>query len=96
MKWNDAGTDPTTPGWYLVRRCDNLSAPPKVRAWGRNEMWWIPLADGWLTGPLGVYEWCDLEPVVLEPEDSAVSPMVEMELAEAIISRALDNGPKVE
>jgi len=82
--WNGAGTDPGEPGWYRVRIFDEPHKPEMIRAWGENEMWWIPLKDGWITGPLGKYEW--IGPISpFEPENPLVSPLDEMNTARAAL-----------
>jgi hypothetical protein len=55
--WHDEHEDPTEKGWYLVDAVDGrFDGERKYRAWG-NGSWWIPLADGWLSSPMGLYRW---------------------------------------
>jgi hypothetical protein len=50
---------PAEPGWYVVKAA-HLDGP-RVRAFGRDGLWWTPLGrgdgqDGWISSPRG-YEW---------------------------------------
>lgn len=55
--WHDENQEPTEKGWYLVDAVDGrFNGQFKYRAWG-NGSWWIPLADGWLSSPMGIYKW---------------------------------------
>lgn len=55
--WRDATETPPGPGWYEVIAVDGrFDGDSRYRAWG-NDMWWIPLVDGWLSVPDGLYRW---------------------------------------
>ena len=55
--WNSEHTEPTEAGWYLCDAVDGRwDGQFKYRAWG-NGSWWIPLVDGWLSSPMGLYRW---------------------------------------
>ena len=48
---------PTKPGWYECWALDDRwGGEMRYRAWG-NGYWWIPLVDGWITSPMGIYRW---------------------------------------
>ena len=48
---------PEESGWYFVHAVDDrFEGEFRFRAWG-NDSWWIPLGDGWLSSPMGLYRW---------------------------------------
>jgi len=51
--WQGESTEPEESGWYAVRRADGSLC---IRAWG-NDLWWIPLKDGWLSGLPSGFSW---------------------------------------
>lgn len=55
--WHDENESPGEDGWYLVDAIDGrFDGEYRYRAWG-NGSWWIPLNDGWISSPMGLYRW---------------------------------------
>jgi hypothetical protein len=53
IKWNPETKAPALSGWCVVMRKDGTLC---MRAYG-NGLWWIPLADGWLSGIPAGFKW---------------------------------------
>lgn len=81
VMWQPAGSRPSSPGWYRVRRVDN--GAEKVRAFGGGGLWWTPLTDGWLSEAIDgeTYEWLPRRLATMEPPESLLSPIDEMKRA---------------
>lgn len=70
-RWFPENDPPINPGWYAVQRKDGSLC---LRAFGNGE-WWIPLADGWLSGLPTGFRWLGpLEPVEWDTPRTALSP----------------------
>lgn len=56
-RWNSSYKKPPRKGWYECKSRDGRwGGRTEWRAWG-NGLWWIPLKGGWLSSPLGLYQW---------------------------------------
>lgn len=72
--WNDEWTEPTEKGWYLVDAVDGRwNGEVRYRAWGEGS-WWIPLPDGWMSSPMGLYRWVGPAYDVFGPSPSGDNP----------------------
>lgn len=57
LDWHGEFEEPSEKGWYECFAVDDRwKGEMRYRAWG-NGTWWIPLPDGWLSSPLGIYRW---------------------------------------
>lgn len=69
--WNSSYRRPSRKGWYECRARDGRwGGKTRYRAWGQGQ-WWIPLADGWLSSPMGLYQWRGPRIDIDKPEPKA-------------------------
>ena len=53
IEWKNEDVVPEKSGWYAIMRADESLC---LRAFG-NDIWWIPLKDGWLSGLPPGFKW---------------------------------------
>jgi hypothetical protein len=72
--FQSADLAPFEPGWYeCLATDDRWQGETRYRAWGQGR-WWIPLVDGWLSSPMGLYRWRGPVADVHGPAPDGINP----------------------